>query len=129
MRLEEAYITVTRAIGEKRNKKGSLLVNNINEYLSSDYSDSNITVISASERFGVSEAYLSKLFREFAGTSFAAYLEKLRIDAAKLLLINDKLKMQQISEQVGYNSVESFRRAFKRITGVAPSEYKENIRK
>lgn len=128
MSLEEAYIAITAAIGEKRNKKGSLLVNNISEYLSSDFSDSNITVISASEKFGISEAYLSKLFREFAGTSFAAYLEKLRIDAAKSLLINDKLKMQQISEQVGYNSVESFRRAFKRLTGVAPSEYKESMK-
>lgn len=124
--LESTYILIASEIGKKRNKKGNLLVNTICDSLESEYSDANITLTSTADRFGISEAYLSKLFREYAKNSFASYLEELRISKAKEMLASGRLKMAQIAENTGYNSVESFRRAFKRLTGIAPSEYKEH---
>lgn len=124
--LEEAYIAITQAIGDKRGKKRNTLVKDICAYLHESFADANITLTSAADRFAISEAYLSKLFREYVGDSFASYLESVRINKAKSVLENDRFKMLEIAEQTGYNSVESFRRAFKRITGVAPSEYKQN---
>lgn len=124
--LESAYISIAAEIGEKKNKKGHLLVNTICDSLEAEYSDANITLTSTADRFGISEAHLSKLFREYAKDSFASYLEGLRINKAKEMLAAGKLKMAQIAENTGYNSVESFRRAFKRLTGIAPSEYKEH---
>lgn len=125
--LENSYIEIAAKINDKRSQKSHVLAANICDYLAAEFSDANITLTSAADKFNISETHLSKLFREYVKTSFASYLEKLRITKAKELLIVGQLKMIEIAEQTGYNSVESFRRAFKRISGVAPSEYKELI--
>ena len=56
--------------------------------------------------------------------NFAEYLEQLRIDQACTLL-KEGVLVSLIAEKTGYNSVQSFRRAFKRVKGVSPSEYRE----
>ena len=72
----------------------------------------------------LSEGYLSAIFKKETGTNFAEYLEQLRVKAACVLL-EDGCKVSDLPERVGYNSIQSFRRAFKRVMGVSPSEYRE----
>ena len=76
-----------------------------------------------SAEFGLSEGYLSSIFKKETGTNFAEYLEQLRVKAARVLL-EDGTKVTDVSHMVGYNSIQSFRRAFKRVMGVSPSEYR-----
>ena len=76
-----------------------------------------------SEQFGLSEGYLSALFKEEMNVNFADYLEDLRMKEACRLLKEGGL-VADIAERTGYNSVQSFRRAFKRVLGVSPSEYR-----
>jgi YesN/AraC family two-component response regulator len=54
-----------------------------------------------------------------------AYLQKLRIAAAKRLLESNHRTTQQISDAVGYQDVAFFRSLFQRHTGVSPSAYRE----
>nr|WP_252198399.1 AraC family transcriptional regulator [Clostridium sp. MCC353] len=72
--------------------------------------------------FRISEGYLSSVFKEQTGTNFADYLEKIRIDQACELLKNEKMTINEIAQKVGYNSVQSFRRAFKRVKNMSPKE-------
>ena len=72
----------------------------------------------------LAEGYLSAIFKKETGTNFAEYLEQLRVKAACVLL-EDGCKVSDLPERVGYNSIQSFRRAFKRVMGVSPSEYRE----
>ena len=51
------------------------------------------------------------------------------LSKAKELLAGRKLTMVDIAAATGYNSVESFRRAFKRVVGMTPSEYQESLQK
>ena len=61
--------------------------------------------------------------------NFSSYLEGIRIDKAKEMLGATKMKVGDISEQVGYYSVNSFCRAFKRVTGSNASEYRNGMKK
>ena len=127
--LEDFYISVTSEIGRKKENRGSILVAEVQDYLRRDYADAGISVATVAAKFSISEAYLSRLFREVAKTTFAAWLENFRLDKAKELLSGRKYTMVEIAGATGYNSVESFRRAFKRAVGMTPSEYQESLEK
>ncbi len=57
----------------------------------------------------------------------AAYLQALRIEAAKNMLERDAKPIQSISSEVGYDDVAFFRSLFKRITGMTPTDYRAHF--
>ena len=78
-------------------------------------------------RVGMSLRNFVRRFKEATGDSPLAYLQKLRIAAAKRLLESDHRTMQEISEAVGYQDVAFFRGLFQRHTGVSPSAYRRQF--
>lgn len=60
------------------------------------------------------------------GINFNDYLNNLRIEHAKELLISLDLRVQEIALQVGYLNVNSFIRMFKRASGLTPGEYRKS---
>jgi len=72
---------------------------------------------------------LSQTINHILGSNFSEYINSYRIEEAKLLLENSEDKNTTIMEvmyQVGFNSRSVFNTAFKNITGVTPSRYKNN---
>jgi transcriptional regulator GlxA family with amidase domain len=79
------------------------------------------------EHVGMSLRNFVRRFKEATGDTPIAYLQKLRVAAAKRLLESSHRTMQEISEAVGYTDVAFFRSLFKRHTGVAPVAYRERF--
>jgi AraC-like DNA-binding protein len=90
-----------------------------------DMGEANLNLSGTAQHFQVSEGYLSSIFKEYAGICFAEYLEKCRIEKSCVLLSDTDSTIEQIAEDVGYNSVYSYRRAFKRLFHISPSAYRE----
>lgn len=95
-----------------------------------DYIQNNmakpISLQSVSKEMGVSQTYLSRLFRKYEDISFNNYLTSLRMEKAKeLLKSEDKIFVKDVAEQVGYKDQFYFSRIFHTYTGVRPSEYIE----
>lgn len=109
----------------KKSIQRKKVIENIMEYIRNNYMDSDLSLGKIGGEFGMSEGYLSTIFKEGAGVNFTEFLEQIRIERACLLLKDDTDLISNIAEQVGYNSIQSFRRAFKRVMGVAPKEYRE----
>ncbi|WP_135555140.1 helix-turn-helix transcriptional regulator [Paenibacillus cymbidii] len=78
------------------------------------------------DKLKISAPYLSTYFKEKTGTNFIDYLNSLRIRKAKQLLLHSDLKIHEISSRLGYQSVNSFIRMFKRLTGLSPGEYRKS---
>jgi AraC-like DNA-binding protein len=74
---------------------------------------------------GVSEAVVTRLVNGRFGKSFPQVINEKRIEDACLLLEQTAAPVSVISEQVGFNSLPSFNRVFKEITGLSPSEYRD----
>jgi len=69
-------------------------------------------------------AYLGKIFKDGTGVAFPEYVNRLRIDMAKELLINTNESVNRISSLVGYNSTTYFVSCFKKYTGTTPSKFR-----
>lgn len=83
---------------------------------------------------GINHHYITDYLRDFLGCSLTTYVNDKRIELAVKLIINDsnfrKYTMQAMAETVGYNSVATFKRAFKDRTQMRPLEFVEKrIRK
>ena len=75
----------------------------------------------------VSEEHFRRLCWKELGHSPMAHLTSLRIEAARTLLASSHDKQDYVAQQVGYTSAIAFARAFRRITGCLPSEYRTRL--
>lgn len=121
-RLKQICQRACHETAEKKNRQRGKMIEEIMEFMKEHYMDSGLGLAQAGTVFRVSEGYLSSSFKEHAGINFTDYLERIRIEKACELLKDEKNTVDTISEQVGYNSVHSFRRAFKRVKGFSPKE-------
>ncbi len=87
-----------------------------------------ITLRDVAEIIYINPSYFCKVFKIETGESFVKYLMQYRIDKAKELLHDPRLKIYEVSEQIGYSDVQYFTKIFKAITGVAPTYYRDKIK-
>lgn len=87
------------------------------------YSIDNLS--SLSEAFAYNYSYLSDIFKKNTGNTIKNYYQKRRLEAAKLLLSERKMKIISISEMLNYSSLYSFSNAFKNQYGISPKHYME----
>ncbi|MFT4104886.1 MAG: response regulator [Lacrimispora sp.] len=85
----------------------------------------NISLEDVSQKVGVNPNYLSSLFKKQLEMKYIEYLTELRMEKARNLLLNTDLKVNEISEMVGYLSTKHFTRIYKEKFGVTPSEGRE----
>lgn len=85
-----------------------------------------ITVAEVADRVDFSESHFMRYFKENMGTSFIDYLRDYRLTmAARLLLVSDDTILS-VAEEVGFENLSNFNRAFKKKYGVTPREYRNN---
>ncbi|WP_373233365.1 response regulator [Cohnella sp.] len=84
----------------------------------------NLKLEKLAELFNYNSAYLGKLFKQATGDHFNTYLDKVRIEQAKLLL-EQGYKVYQVAEKVGYANVDYFHAKFRKYVDTSPSSYKK----
>ncbi|MBQ7371120.1 MAG: response regulator [Blautia sp.] len=100
------------------------LIQNVKTYIE-HYYQKPISVELAATLFHVNRSYLSHAFKKKAGKSFIDYLNEVRISHASELLLNSDKKMSQIALLSGYNNARYFFRAFKKVKGLTPEQYRQ----
>lgn len=90
---------------------------------------SDLSVQALAERAHMSERNFSRVFRSEVGQTPAAFVEKLRVEAARQRLEETDGSIDEIAVQCGYRSADSMRRSFQRVMKVAPSDYRERFRR
>lgn len=75
----------------------------------------------------MSASYFSEKFKEITGINFVTYVARTRIEKARNLLQNPKLRISEVAFEVGFQSLSQFNRAFKQVTGKAPSKYRKAL--
>ncbi len=78
------------------------------------------------QQLGISETQLKSSFKSLSGTTVLQYCINKRIDAAKLLLNENKQSISEISDIVGYQDHSAFTRAFRRLTGTSPRQWRQS---
>ncbi|MDD7040219.1 MAG: helix-turn-helix domain-containing protein, partial [Alistipes senegalensis] len=75
--------------------------------------------------FGVSNKYISLMCKKHLGVTYLQYVQEKRIRAAIELMETTDDALEVIAGKVGYTNILTFRRNFKTVMGVNPSEYKK----
>ena len=85
--------------------------------------DPDLSVNDLADAAGMSRSYFTRLFTEVYNIPPAKYLAMIRLEKAKALLSEGGLSVGEVAESVGYSSLYYFSSAFRRQTGVCPSEF------
>ena len=93
------------------------------EYVNKNY-NKDITLKDVANSVNLSYNYLSKVFKDEIGKSFIDYLTELRMEKSMKLLSKGNLSIKEICQQIGYNDPNYYCKAFKKLTGKTPTEYR-----
>lgn len=115
---------VSKEISQQRNSKVTKIIAEVIRYLENNYTSNSICLESVADLFKKSPPYLSKLFKEETGENFSDYLARLRMERAKVLLKDVKVKVYEVPAMVGYADISHFSRKFKNYVGMSPAQYK-----
>jgi transcriptional regulator GlxA family with amidase domain len=99
------------------------LVRRCEDWLQERYTEHD-AVVRVAEFAAIPERTLKRRFKRATGSPLIQYVQNLRVEAAKRLLENTDLPIEDISERTGYSDASFFRRLFKRLTGLTPGHYR-----
>lgn len=105
---------------------GNFILNNALQYIEKNYTK-KLTLSMVADEIYVSQWHLSKIISKFGNGSFNDIVNNVRISHAKELLSNPTYKIQDISEQVGFASVNHFARTFKSMENCSANEYRNQL--
>lgn len=88
----------------------------------------NLKLSDVARATGTNRTYISAYFNNEAESTFYGFVNRYRIDYACQLLLNSSDSLKLIAEQSGFNSPQSFIRVFRKIKGMAPSEFREEVK-
>ena len=94
------------------------------QYVDTHYA-SPIDVLQAARQASMSSGYFSRCFHDIVGETFTDYCIKIRISRAQDLLRGAHLSIQQVAFEVGYDDEKYFSRVFKKVTGMAPTDFRK----
>ena len=109
-----------------RNKdRNQNLVDKITAFIDENYNDPNLSLATIARFVKLTENYVSSFFKENKGITIQNYIQQKRMTKAAELLEKTSMPVSEIVEQIGYNSTNTFYKAFKRYYGITPKNYKE----
>ena len=86
----------------------------------------HISLDDVAQHVHLNASYLSRVFKEEMQTNFVAYVNELRVDTAKRLLLDSKVPLLEVAGMVGFEEQSYFTKVFKKVTGITPGRYRES---
>ncbi len=86
----------------------------------------NLKVSQVANYFGYNEKYLTTFFKQRAGISLKQYILQIKMERAKAYLSETAEPVSQIAFDLGFTDAHNFSNAFRKITGLSPSEYRDS---
>lgn len=119
--LIDKFSNISKYVASNSKGKG---IKRIIKYVDNKYY-SDLKLEGLAEIFNYNSSYLGKLFKDTTGKNFNTYLDNVRIEQAKKLLVENKLKVYEVCEKVGYKNIDYFYCKFKKYVGISPLNYKK----
>ncbi len=106
---------------------GSSMVFTIKEFIRQNYQNESLSIKSVSDHVNRSAPYVCTFFKAETGLTLNQYITGYRIERAQEMLADPRYKITDVASRVGYTDVNYFGKTFKKITGVSPSEFRNNL--
>lgn len=124
--LPRCFQRICDRVSEQRRSLAQDLMDSIFSYIDENLGNPMLCVSAITDRFKISAPTLQKRLHAAVGQTFSAYVENARMSKARRELIETTRTVQEISEDCGYATPNSFYKAYKRRFGEAPLELRKN---
>ncbi len=128
--LKEELLVLAVQIGEAASKRNQgearQMIQQAQKYIDESYFE-EITLEALSKKFYLNRTYFSELFKNETGWTFKKYLNHVRVEKAKQLLVEHELRPSVVAELVGMKDPVYFTVLFKKLTGYPPGEYQKRM--
>ncbi|WP_163536196.1 AraC family transcriptional regulator [Gracilibacillus sp. YIM 98692] len=101
-------------------------INQVLTYIHENY-DYELKVEELAAIVHLHPSYLHRIFKQSMKITIQAYITKVRMEKAKMLLAKTEIPVTEISNYVGMNTSQYFSNVFKRISGLTPSQYRQHF--
>jgi transcriptional regulator GlxA family with amidase domain len=89
-----------------------------------EHPEAPLTVTALADKIGMSVRNFTRVFGAEVGVTPAAFVERVRVEAARRLLESTERSVADVASACGFAGADAFRRAFGRCVGLSPSEYR-----
>jgi len=93
-----------------------------------EHLDSPLTIEDLAKRSGMSVRNFQRVFTQQCGMPPAKFIERLRVERARLIIEDTALSMAEIAQKSGFDSEQRMRRSFKRVLGINPTDHADRVR-
>jgi len=128
--MQETLQTLTEAKYQRSALNEQLsgnIVNKLNQAMQQDqlFFDASLSLPKLAKHIATSPSYISQTLNETLGLNFFDYVNRYRVEAAKIQLLNSDQTVLDIAMNVGFNAKSSFYTAFKKETQLTPSQFRK----
>ena len=102
------------------------LIQTLQDWLEVHFTE-NFSMVDLAARVHLSERQFKRRFKQATEESPLAYVQALRIESAKKILVSSSKSISEISQKSGYEDVRFFRQLFKRQTSLSPTDYRQKF--
>ena len=119
-------IDICKQILDDKENNSGIFIKKVLNYIDSNSFDHDFSLLKIAESLNISQSLISHQFKKQTGQTVISYVNFLRIEKAKKLLMETDLQIVDIVNQIGYYDVSSFTRKFKKEVGVTPGRFRRN---
>ena len=106
------------------NHRNEQIIRIARRFIAEHYQE-DITLQIVADKVSMNPRYLSEVFKKVTGTGYNEYLTEFRLDMAKELLKDARIKAKDVGEMVGYHDPKYFSKLFKKNTGISLAQYRK----
>lgn len=128
MEIHSFIISYIQKIVDAENHAEDGMIVQIKRYVKQNYRNPWLSTKEIAEVMNISVSHMCVVFKKETGITLNQYMTEVRINAAEILLDNPRNSIKKVAEDSGYADSGYFSRAFKKYTGMTPSEYREDTK-
>lgn len=122
----EHLAACSRVLVLKGQQKESPAITRARSFIA-EHADEELSLAAVARVVNMSATYFSEKFKEVAGINFVEFVARTRVEKARNLLLNPNRRVSEVAFEVGFQSLSQFNRAFKKVAGQSPREYRASL--
>lgn len=126
--LRDVLVEIAEAVAAQTGDRARSIYQQALAVVEREYGNAQLNLAYVAESVGLSESYLSTLFRSVSGEGYFEHVERTRMRAAERALVSSDDPIQEIARSCGYTNANTFFKAFKRVHAMTPVQYRRTYR-
>ncbi len=124
--LKQTFSSICKLENNYNEKKFTNKITAAIKYIEENYIN-NLSLEEVATYINMNTSYFSNIFKKETGMYFSDFVQKIRVEKSKSLLVQPRYKIYEIAEKVGFTDEKYYFKIFKKITGITPTQYRNQL--